>query len=107
MNRNRLMKFILALSILFSSTQSLADQQSDTQNATKHMVFSALVVGTFYGIGRSEGLTPTQSWLLGVSASVAVGIAKELTDKRFDDKDIGANLIGIGIVSIPILVLQF
>lgn len=91
------MKTILFLFTFILSSQALAVNFQEPDKKLHAGVSYGLTMGS-YGILRSGGVKePVMLSMLKAAAfSMSVGLAKEMTDPRFDREDLEADAIGTG-----------
>lgn len=95
------MKYIIAISILFLYINGMAAEP----DKILHFTASALISGVTYGVARHNGLSKGKAAAIAFSTAMMVGIAKEIYDPVFDNKDIQADALGAMIV--PLIGMEF
>jgi hypothetical protein len=76
--------------ILFLPSISLADMTPIT-----HFGISALMAPAISSELYKNGMDKNRAKVVGAAATLGAGIAKELSDKNFDGKDMFSNVLGI------------
>lgn len=101
------MKYLLVLSILFSSLSSQAFYYME-KDKNQHVAVAAGV--TYLGthvLKQTLDLTPTQAYLLSAGLVLTAGLFKEtMMDDFADEGDIRANFAGV-VTAFPLVVITF
>lgn len=95
------MKYLLTILILSLSINANAVED----DKRKHFWASGAISSGIYLLMRSGGYKRIESYATAVVFSLAVGTVKELTDDKFDVKDMQYNAMGA--LSVPVIVIGF
>jgi hypothetical protein len=94
---------MLFFTVLFGSCSTAAAGNWRQANATiEHSGFDDVIhagfgLGISYLVHEYSGLTGWQADVAAVAAAIAIGTAKEMTDKHFDAGDVTGYALGAGI----------
>lgn len=102
------MKYLLSLTIFLSSLNANAFFYEE-QDKNRHVVasFGLTYIGTTALLATTD-MKSREAAIWAGAAVLLVGLAKEsLHDDKFDLGDMGANLAGVGMGSIPFIVINF
>lgn len=96
--------FSLLLIISFSSASFAEDLDLHDQDKQKHVAACFVITtGSYLVYHQGFKLSKTRSLIYAAATSMAIGLAKELTDPKFSGADLGADAIGTGVgIILPI-----
>ena len=100
-------KSLGAVILILLSTNLLFAADFSQQDKQKHVVATTGISSITYGISRSYKASRTKSFFIAMGTSMAVGVAKELSDPFYDEEDIQADLVGASLGAIFSLTIDF
>ena len=94
----------LFIALLLSTNQTWATDfgQRDKQ---LHLAATTGISSVAYNLSRQTGYSRVQSYFMAMSLASTVGLVKELSDKKYDQDDMQANVLGASLG--PVLFVQF
>jgi len=96
------MKTILLMLLLTLSTYADFFNEPDKQ---KHMQVTAALAFVGSGVAYDAGYTEQESFWIGFTLAMIVGVGKELYDDKFDNRDLLADGIGATLGALPVFVI--
>lgn len=102
------MKYLLIFLLIFSSINSQAFFYKEED---KNLHFIVSFAGTYIGtemLMLTTDLKPKEALLISATTILVLGLLKEsLMDDKFDGNDMLANTAGVGLASVPFLIIEF
>lgn len=102
-----LIGLLLASSIAQAHPRDESFWQTDKQ---KHATASAILVTVAYSVARQARLKKREALAAAFFTTLAIGLAKEIVDDRFDGDDLIADAVGAGagvLLMAPIVFIEF
>lgn len=97
----------VALIVLLTQSSAHALDLSEKDKQLHLGVCFSATVGT-YGVLRAVGWNHKKSLWTGIFLSMAIGVAKEISDPKVDEQDLQADAIGTAVgAMVPIIIHEF
>ena len=101
------MKVIFLLTFWFSLNSQAFFYKEEDKNLHVTVAFASTLLGT-EALLLTTDLKPKQALFITAATVLVLGFAKEtLLDDKIDNGDLLANTIGVGLASVPFLIIEF
>ena len=97
------MKALLIIFILIGHLTTVQAFDMGQEDKQKHMALSGAIAMPAYMTLRANKYSRLESGAIAFAITLLIGHAKETNDRRYDDRDMGANALGAaGGIMIPL-----